>query len=79
MSLLMAFMYALAGIVCINRPALIVKWLAAMLKGAGMTGEPAWLRGGAIVFFIRLMGFLALINAMMYLYLTLHPPQPLAP
>ncbi len=70
MSLLMALMFLLAGILCINRPTLIVKWIAAMLKSGGFPGEPAWLQGRGIVFFIRLMGFLALINAVMYFYLA---------
>jgi hypothetical protein len=79
MSLLMALMYLMAGIVCINRPALIVKWLAAMLKSAGIPKQPAWLQGRGVVFFIRLMGFLSLINAVMYFYLAQNPPQTITP
>jgi hypothetical protein len=79
MSLLMALMYLMAGIVCINRPALIVKWLAAMLKSAGIPKQPAWLQARGLVFFIRLMGFLALINAVMYFYLAQNPPQTITP
>ena len=79
MSLLLALMYLLAGIACINRPALIVKWVAALLKSAGIPNEPAWLQGRGVVFFIRLMGFLALINAVMYLYLAQNPPQTVTP
>ena len=70
MSLLMALMFLLAGILCINRPILIVKWIAAILKSAGNPNEPAWLNSRGVLFFIRLMGFLALINATMYFYLA---------
>ena len=79
MSFLMALMYLLVGIFCINRPTLIVKWIAAMLKSAGLPEQPAWLNGRGVVFFIRLMGFLSLINAVMYFYLAQNPPQTLSP
>lgn len=73
MSLLMAFLFLLAGIFCINRPTRIAAWIANALKNAGNPNEPAWLKGRGILFFIRLIGFLALINAVMYLYLAQQP------
>lgn len=79
MSLLLAFLYLLAGVLCINRPALIVKWIAAILKSAGNLHEPAWLHGRAVLFFIRLLGFLALINATMYFYLAKYSQPVLTP
>ena len=79
MSLLMAIVFLLAGIFCINRPTVIVKWVAALLKSAGNPEEPAWLKSRGVLFFIRLLGFLALINATMYFYLAQHPQPAISP
>lgn len=70
MSLLMAFMFLLAGVMCINRPARIVAWLASALKNPGNPEGPVWLHGRGVIYFIRVMGFLSLINAVMYIYLS---------
>lgn len=70
MTILMGLMFLLAGIVCINQPTLIAEWVGNLLKRAGNPNEQAWLKGRRIIFFIRLIGFLALINAVMYLYLS---------
>ncbi len=70
MNLLMAFMFLLAGVTCIHRPARIVAWLASALKKPGNPDGPAWLQGRGIIYFIRVMGLLSLINAVMYLYLS---------
>ena len=72
MSLLLAILFLATGIFCINRPNVLVGWIATLLKGAGNKESPPWLGGSAIRFFIRLLGFLALINATMYFYLAQH-------
>lgn len=68
MTLLMAFVYFFAGIICIHRPAHLVAWIGNALKRTTNTNEPQWLKGRGIIFFIRLIGFLALLNAVMLFY-----------
>ncbi|MEK7323173.1 MAG: hypothetical protein AABZ84_08855 [Pseudomonadota bacterium] len=70
MTLLMAFMFLLAGVICISRPMRIVAWLDAALKKPGNASGPVWLQGRGIGYFIQVMGFLSLVNAVMYLYLA---------
>jgi len=79
MSLFLVLLYLVAGSACLTRPALIIKWIATLLKSAGSPDEPAWLRGRGVVLFIRLIGFLALLNAVMYLYLGQNIPHTIAP
>jgi hypothetical protein len=75
MSSFLVLLYLVAGSACLTRPALIVKWIATLLKSAGSSGKPAWLQGRGVVLIIRLIGFLALINAVTYLYLGQNTPQ----
>ena len=72
MTLLMALIYLAAGILCINRPGRIVELIGTALKRAGNFNEPAWLKARGIIVFIRLSGFLALVNAVMLLYTARH-------
>jgi hypothetical protein len=68
MTLLTALIYLLAGILCINRPSRIVQWIGKALKRSGNFKEPEWLKGRGILFFIRLIGFLAFVNAVTLFY-----------
>ena len=70
MTLLMAFIYFLAGIVCINRSARLAEWMGNALKRATGDAAPPWLKGRGVIFFIRLIGFLALLNAVALFYTT---------
>jgi len=73
MTLLLALVYLSAGILCINRPGRIVEWIERALKRSGNFKEPAWLKGRGIIFFIRLIGVLALVNAVMLFYTVNYP------
>jgi hypothetical protein len=68
MTLLMALVYFLAGILCIHRPALLVEWIGNALKRTGNAKAPEWLGGRGIIMFIRLIGFLAMLNAIVLFY-----------
>jgi hypothetical protein len=68
----MALLYLAAGIWCVNRPGRIVEWMGKALKRAGNFKEPEWLKGRSLPFFIRLIGILALINAVMLFYTAQH-------
>ena len=68
MTLLMALIYFLAGVVCIHRPAHLLRWIGGALKRSGNGKDPEWLKGRGIIFFIRLIGFFALLNAVMLFY-----------
>lgn len=68
MTLLMALIYFLAGVVCIHRPAHLLRWIGGALKRSGNDKDPEWLKGRGIIFFIRLIGFFALLNAVMLFY-----------
>ena len=70
MSLLMAIAFFVAGALCIQRPERIAQWLAATLRGVAgeAAADAAWLRSGGVAWFIRLVGVLALINAVALLY-----------
>ena len=72
MTLLMALIYLAAGILCINRPGRIVESIGTALKRAGNFNEPAWLKARGIIVFIRLIGVMALINAVMLFYTARH-------
>ena len=68
MTLLLALIYLAAGILCINRPSRIAEWIGKALLRSGNAGRQKWLKGRGMIFFIRLLGFLALVNAVMLLY-----------
>lgn len=70
MTILMAFIFLLTGIFCIHRPTRIVEWLAHALKRLDQAHEPEWLQGRGIIYFIRLLGLLALINSAMLFFLS---------
>jgi len=72
MTLLMALIYFLAGIVCIQRPAQLLTWLGTALQRTTKAEAPAWLKGRAAPFIVRLVGFLALLNAVMLFYTTFY-------
>ena len=71
-TLLMALIYFLAGITCIQRPARLVEWMGKTLKRGTTGAEPQWLHGRGVIFFIRLIGFFALLNAVMLFYATFY-------
>ena len=68
MTLLLAIIYLAAGVLCINRPDRIAEWIGKALQRHGNAGQQKWLKGRGIVFFIRVLGVLALINAVMLFY-----------
>jgi hypothetical protein len=68
MTLLMALLYLLAGILCIHRPGRITEWIGKALRRSGNANEPEWLKGRGVLLFIRTIGFLALVNAVMLFY-----------
>ena len=72
MTLFIAALYFLAGVICIQRPAHLIEWLSKALKLGTETKRPAWLQGRGIILFIRLMGFLALLNAVVLFYTALY-------
>lgn len=73
MPLLMGLLFLIIGIFCIQRPRFIADRIALLLKGGG-NEPPAWLLSRGMVFFIRLIGFLALVNAAMYFYMIRSAP-----
>lgn len=66
-TLVMALIYLVAGVVCIQRPALPLRWIANALKRAG-DKEPRQLQGRGLILFVRLIGFFALLNAVTLFY-----------
>ena len=68
MTLLMALIYFLAGIICIQRPAQLLTWLGNALQRTTKAATPAWIKGRSALFIVRLIGFLALLNAVMLFY-----------
>ena len=70
MTLLMALIYFLAGIICIQRPAQLLTWLGNALQRTTKAEAPAWLKGCSVLLIVRLFGFLALLNAVMLFYTT---------
>jgi len=72
MTLLMALIYFLAGIICIQRPVQLLAWLGNALQRTTKAEAPAWLKGRSALFIVRLIGFLALLNAVMLFYTTFY-------
>lgn len=69
MTLLIAIAYLAAGILCLQRPDRIAAWVSRTLgavAGSGAEGAD-WLRSRGTRIAIRLVGVLALINAVMLL------------
>ncbi len=72
MTLLMALIYFLAGIICIQRSAQLLTWLGNAMQRTTKTEPPAWLKGRAVLYIVRLIGFLALLNAVTLFYTTFY-------
>src|SRR3569623_3381353 len=72
MSTLMALAFQVAGVFCIHRPARIAAWLAAAVRraGGGQGTAPAWAQGRGTVLFIRFIGLLALLIAVLLMYVS---------
>ena len=68
----MALAFLVAGVFCIHRPERIAAWLADAMRraGGGQGTAPAWAQGRGTVLFIRFIGLLALLNAVMLLYVS---------
>lgn len=78
MTLIMALAFLLAGILCVRRPEPIAQWMAEAVRRASPGNSVAanWLRGRGVIVFIRLLGLLALLNAVTLFYIAGHaPPQ----
>ena len=67
-TLFMALAYFVIGAVCIQNPARLLGWVSDTLKRMGNDKVQTPLNGRGIVFFVRLIGFLALLNAGMLFY-----------
>lgn len=67
MTLLTAIAYLIAGALCMQRPERIAGWLGRSLGAVAGPGaaEAEWLRGRGMRIAIRLVGVLALLNAVM--------------
>ena len=74
MSLLMALLFLITGVFCIQRPRVVAAWIALLFTRGDGGKTPAWLQGRAVLVFIRLMGFLALVSATLYFYLARNAP-----
>jgi len=75
MSLLIALIFLVVGIICVNRPARIVQWISDAMRRAGH-GEikgPGWLQARSVIILIRLVGILALLNAVTLIYIASQP------
>ncbi len=73
LSFIMAIFFLIAGIVCINKPKQLLQWVVKFFMNAeDSQGEaPAWTQGYGIILFIRILGFLSLLNFTLELsYLT---------
>ena len=68
----MALAFMKAGILSVRRPAPIPQWKAAAERrvSPGNAAAANWLRGRGEIIFIRLMGYLALLNAVMLIYVA---------
>ncbi len=69
LNFIMAFFFLVAGIVCIQRPRQLLAWMFAYFTRAGLfqDGPPPWAQGSGIILFIRILGFLSLLNFTMHL------------
>jgi len=74
MSLLLGLLFLIAGVFCIQRPRLIAGWIAQLFSRGGQSQAPAWFAWRRVIWFIRIMGFLALVNATIYFYLARNTP-----
>lgn len=78
MTLIMALAFLLAGILCVRRPEPIALWIAEAVRRAspGNAAAANWLRGRGVIVLIRLLGLLALLNAVTLFYISSQtPPQ----
>ena len=64
----MALLYFIAGVFCIHRAARLVEWAGNALQRTRGDKRPQWLQGRGIIVFIRLIGFVAMFNAIALFY-----------
>ena len=62
-TLMIALIYFIAGVICVQRPARLVEWLGKAVSRTTDGGRPSWLQGRGVIYFIRFIGALALLNA----------------
>jgi len=77
MTTLMAIVFFVAGGICLTKPSRIIDWLndiASRMRGKDAPSHDAAKNPG-LVFFIRVVGFLALINAVMLLFVASVPVE----
>lgn len=75
MTLLLAIMFFVAGGICLTRPRRLVEWmtsLAARMQGKDAASFKATENQGLLLF-VRVIGFLALINAVMMMFVSSIP------
>jgi hypothetical protein len=67
-TLLMVLIYLAAGVICIQRPALPLRWIGNALKRTDGGKEPRRLQGRVLIWVVRIVGFFALLNAITLFY-----------
>lgn len=74
MSILMALLFFIAGVYCVQRPARIAQRLVEAVKHAspGNAALSAWVETRGMVWSIRLLGLFALLNAVTLFYVAGH-------
>jgi len=75
MTLFLAIVFFVAGGICLTRPKYLVEWmttLAARMQGKDASSFKS-LETQGLLLFIRIIGFLALINAVTMLFVTSIP------
>lgn len=75
MILMMAVFFLLAGVVCLHRPRQVVHFIVGFFARASGNADlvSAWGQSGALVFLVRLLGVLSLINFILQMYLLSVP------
>jgi hypothetical protein len=72
MTLILTILFFVAGGICLTKPKRLVEWmtmLAARMQGKDATSFRAMENQGLLLF-IRVIGILALVNAVMLLFIT---------
>ena len=73
-TLIMAVMFLWAGVVCIHRPQRVQQWLVGFyMQNKPNSTAPGWMQSCTLVYFIRVVGLLCMVNFISQLYLLMHP------
>lgn len=79
MTIFMAIAFFVAGGVCLTQPRRVVGWLIAKVAKARGKNAPSLeaLQNPGLLMFVRIIGFLALINGVMMLFVVSMPVKPI--